>query len=163
MSPFGIFHTTISVLPIGFGLAAFLRHGRIDPKSRIGKLYLGTMLAGTVSSFGFLPSKGFTPAQVLTLITLATLAIGLFTLRGQWRQHGYVQTAALSFSYFLLWFFTTTETLTRVPVGQPFASGPNDPALIPVRLALLGMLTVGVALQWRAIRMAKRLQSLVVG
>lgn len=152
MSPFGIFHTTISVLPIGIGLYALVREGKIDLKTRAGRWYLGTMLAGTVSSWGFLPRNGFNVAQVLTLITLATLAVALFTIHGQWRKAGIVQTLALSTSYFLLWFFTTTETLTRVPVGSPFATGPNDPALIPVRLALLMALGVGGYLQVRAIR-----------
>jgi hypothetical protein len=156
MSPFGIFHTAISVLPVGLGLLAFVRDGKIDPKTRVGKWYLGTMLVGTVSSWGFLPSKGFTPGQVLTLITLGLLAAGLFTLRGTWRKAGYVQTISLSASYLMLMVFTTTETLTRVPVGEPFASGPNDPALLPVRLALLLAFAAGVGYQVFRIRSTRR-------
>lgn len=155
MSTFGILHTAISVLPLGFGLAAFARHGRIDPRSRLGKAYLATMLIGTLSSFGFLPTKGFTPGQGLTFVTLAALLLGLFTLRGTWRADGAIQRIAFSTSYFLLWFFTTTETLTRVPKGTPFASGQTDPTLIPVRLGLLVVLAIGVALQLRSLRVRR--------
>jgi len=147
MSPFGIFHTAISVLPIGLGLYAFARHGGIDPRTRSGKWYLFTMLAGTVSAFGFIVTKGFSPAQVLTFITLAVLAAGTFTLRGAWRGPGYIQTLAYSASYLLLMVFTTTETLVRVPVGEPFATGPADPALNPVRFVLLALFVIGTGYQ----------------
>jgi hypothetical protein len=56
------------------------------------------MLAGCVSAFGLIPSRGFTPVQVLTVATLALLAAGTFTARGTWRGPGYVQTACLSAS-----------------------------------------------------------------
>jgi hypothetical protein len=154
MSPLGIFHTAVSVLPIGFGLVAFARFGSIDPRTRVGKLYLLTMLIGSVTSFGFIATKGFTPAQVLTLITLALLAVGTFTARGAWRAPGYIQTLAFSTTYLLLMVFTTTETLTRVPVGQPFASGPTDPALVPIRLVLLTAFVVGVGYQMLKLRAA---------
>src|SRR5207248_6137113 len=71
MTAFTLLHTAVSVLPVGFGLAAFARHGGIDPTTRLGKWYVGTMLAGTVSGFGFLLTLGFTPGQVLGLVTLA--------------------------------------------------------------------------------------------
>ena len=155
MSPFGLLHTVISILPLGFGLIGFARDGKIDPKNRVGQWYVGTMLAGSVSSWGFLLTKGFTPAQVLTLVTLALLAAAMFTLRGQWRKPGYAQTILLSTTFLLLMVFTTTETLTRVPRGQPFATGPNDPSLIPVRLAVFSVFAIGVGYQVFKIRAAK--------
>ena len=152
MSPLGIFHTAVSVLPIGFGLYAFVRDGKIDLKTRVGKLYWLTMLIGSVTALGFIPEKGFGPPQVLTLLTLGLLFAAPLTLRGRWRGEGYVQTVSLSLSYFLLMFFTTTETLTRLPKGDPFASGPTDPALLPVRLVLLVVLAIGLTLQVRKLR-----------
>jgi hypothetical protein len=137
MTPFTAFHTLLSLLPVGFGFAALVRHGAIDSHTRLGKWYVGTMLAGTVSSFGFLPTLGFTPGQVLTLVTLGLLLVGTFTLGGRWRGPGYTQTVALTTSFLLLMVFLTTETLKRVPVDHPFATGPADPSLIPVRLGLL--------------------------
>jgi hypothetical protein len=152
ISAFGLFHTAVSVLPIFFGLFAFLRDRKIDPRNRLGQLYLLTMVVGSVTSWGFLPSKGFTPGQVLTLVTLALLLAGTFTLRGTWRQPGYVQTVSLSTSYLLLMVFATTEALTRLPVGNPFASGPADPALTPVRLVLLAGFIFGLGYQLLGLR-----------
>lgn len=157
MTAFTLLHTIISILPVGIGLAAFVRHGAILPNSRMGRWYLGTMLAGTVSGFGFLFTIGFTPGQVLGLVTLALLAVGALTLRGGWRSAGYTQTVALSASYLMLWVFLTTETLKRFPTGQPFASSPADPSLIPVRLALLAAFIVGVGYQVIKIRSARSL------
>lgn len=139
MTAFTLVHTAISLLPVGFGLAAFARHGAIDPGTRLGRWYLGTMFAGSVSSFGFLPTLGFTPGQVLTLVTLALLVVGTVTVRGRWRTPGYTQAFALTTSFLLLMVFLTTETLKRVPVNHPFATGPADPSLIPVRLGLLAV------------------------
>jgi hypothetical protein len=156
MSTFGIIHTAISVLPIGFGAMAFIRDGKIDPRTWAGKAYLYTMLAGTVSSWGFLPTKGFTPGQVLTLITLALLLAGMFTVKGRPRESGSVQVICLSASYFLLMFFATTESLTRLPLDHPFATGPTDPALLPVRIVLLVALLAGVGYQLFKQRVASR-------
>jgi hypothetical protein len=147
MSPFGMFHTAVSILPIGFGLYALVRDGRIDPAKWVGKLYLGTMFLGSVTAFGFIATKGLDPPQALTVVTLALLFAGVFTLRGRRRAPGLAQTICLSTTYFLLWFFTTTETLTRLPLDHPFASGPTDPALIPVRLVLLAAFVIGVTYQ----------------
>jgi hypothetical protein len=144
MTAFTLAHTAVSLLPVGFGLYALARHGRIDPHARSGRWYVGTMIAGAVSGFGFLFTIGFTPGQVLGLVSLALVLVG--ALRGP----GYVQSAALTTSFLLLMVFLTTGTLKRFPLGQPFASGPADPALIPVRGALLvGYLAVLGRQLWR--------------
>src|SRR5262249_18501956 len=98
----------------------------------------------------------FTPGQALGLITLALLAVGTLTARGAWRGPRYTQTLALSVSYLLLWVFFTTETLKRFPTGRPFASGPDDPLLVPVRLALLAVFFVGVTFQILKLRAVGR-------
>jgi hypothetical protein len=151
MTPFTLAHTAISLLPVGFGLYAFARHGGIDPRTRSGKWYLATMLAGTLSGFGFILTFGFTPGQVLGLFTLVLVMLGTLTLQGQWRKPGYTQTVALTTSFLMLLVFLTTETLKRFPMGQPFASGPADPSLIPVRLGLLAAYVAVLGLQLRKV------------
>ena len=137
MTAFTLAHTAVSVLPVGFGLYALARYGRIDPATRSGKWYVGTMAAGAVSGLVFVATLGFTPGQVLGLGTLALVLAGTFTLGGRPRKPGYAQTIALTTSYLMLWVFLTTETLKRFPLGQPFAAGADDPALLPVRVGLL--------------------------
>ncbi len=144
---FTLAHTAVSLLPIGFGFYAFAKHGNISPKTHSGKWYLGTMFVGAVSSFGFIATFGFTPGQVLTLATLALLAAGTVTLRGEWRTPGYKQTIALTTSFLLLMVFATTETLKHFPAGQPFATSAADPSLLPVRLALLTAYLAGLGYQ----------------
>lgn len=156
MSAFTLVHTVLSVLPVGIGLAAFAQHGAILPGTRLGKWYVGTMLASGLTGLGFILTLGFTPGQVLGLFTMALLAVGTLTLRGGWRKAGYTQTIALSASYFMLMVFATTETLKHFPAGQPFASGANDPSLIPIRLALLATFAVGVTYQVFKIRRENR-------
>src|SRR5262249_28455071 len=98
-------------------------------------------LAGTVSGFGFVLTLGFTPGQVLGLLTLALLAAGTLTTRGTWRAPGYTPTIALPTSYLLVWVFFTPEALKHFPADRPVSPGPAppDPALIPVRLGLLAV------------------------
>jgi hypothetical protein len=151
MSSFALFHTVLSLLPVGFGFAALFRHGNFVPSTRLGKWFIGTMLAGTLSGFGFVPILGFTPGQALGLLTLVLLALGTLTVRGQWRKDGYVQTIALTTSYLLLMVFLTTETLVRLPLDQPFALGPADPSLNPVRLGLFAAYGALLGLQLRRI------------
>ena len=127
MSPFGIFHTAVSILPIGFGLFAFVRDERIDPENRVGKLYLGTMLLGCVTAFGFIATKGFSPAQMLTVVTLALLFGGIFTVRGRRRGPGLMQTICLSATYFLLMFLTTTEGADQTSRRSPVRVGTDRP------------------------------------
>jgi hypothetical protein len=158
MSAFGLFHTAVSLLAVPFGLVAFYRDGNIDPKTRFGKLYLLSMLVGSVTAFGFIPTKGFGPPQVLTLVTLVTLVGATYAGRARWlgRAADYVQTLSASTSFLLLMVFTTTETLTRLPVGHPFPANAAAPELLPVRLALLMTFLLGVGYQFFQLHVAHK-------
>lgn len=157
LSLFGMFHTAVSVLPIGFGFLALLRDGKIDPRNWTGKLYLATMLIGSATSFGLL-RHGFNVAHVLSIITIALLAAGIAAARSNWfgRAAAYIETISLSASFLLLMVFTTTETLTRLPVNHPIASGPDAPILGIIRLGLLVAFLSGISYQIRNLRVAGR-------
>ena len=158
MSAFGLFHTAVSVLAIPLGLYAFARDGKIDPKNRVGKLYLASMLIGSLTAFGFILTKGFNPAQVLSVATLVLLATGTFGGRTPWlrRAAAYVETVSHSASFLLLMVFTTTETLTRNPAGHPFATNAESPELMPVRLGLLVAFLFGLGYQVVQLRATHR-------
>lgn len=89
------------------------------------------------------------------MVTLALLVAGILAARSTWRGAAYLQVFSLSASYLLLMVFATTETLTRVPVGSPFASSATDPALTPVRLGLLTVFVLGLGLQLLKLRAAR--------
>jgi hypothetical protein len=154
MSPLGIFHTAVSVSAIGFGLFALVRDGRIDPRRGVGKLYLGAMLVASATALGIFASGAFSVGHALTVLTLALLAVGVLAGVGTWlgRAAKYVQTASLSASFFLLLVFAATETLTRLPVGQPIASSPESPVLLAVQLGLLAAFVTGLGYQLLRLR-----------
>jgi hypothetical protein len=149
ISVFGLLYTAVSALPLGLGLLAFARDGKIDPENRVGKLYLFTLLAGSVTWWAFL-AEGFTFGPALALLMLALLAAGTLTLRGRWRRPGYVQTLSLSASFFLL-AFATTEGLARLPIN-PVAAASAAPSLMPARLVLLAAFLRAVAFQLLGLR-----------
>jgi hypothetical protein len=150
ISDFGPLNTAANTIPLGVGLLAFARDGMIDPRNRLGKLCLLTMLAGSFT-MGFLPAQGFALGPVLPLLMLALLAAGMLTLRGRWRGPGYVQTLSLSASFFLL-LFAMTEAMARLPVGDPVAAGSADPSLLSARLVLLAAFIRGLGFQLIGLR-----------
>lgn len=155
---FGAFHTAVSILPIFIGLYAFIRDGRIDPFNRLGQFYLVTMLIGSVTGLMIFHHGGFGPGHILSIVTLVLLLLGYLARKVNWFGSGaiYVETISLSTSYFLLMFFLTTETLTRLPADKPFAPSQEAVELLPVRAVLLIGLLAGVGYQIFKIRAASR-------
>ncbi|MGQ0620025.1 MAG: hypothetical protein ACT4QA_08935 [Panacagrimonas sp.] len=157
ISLFGAFHTLVSLIPIGAGLYAFVRFGRIDPAELSGKLYLVTMFIGSITAFGLL-KHDFNKGHGLSILTLLLLGVGWFAPRLALlgRKTELVRTISLSATYLLLWVFTTTETLTRIPVGHPYAANADDLKLMPIRLVLLVLFILGATLQVRGLRSPTR-------
>ena len=135
LSSLGAVHTVLSLIPIVAGLLAFVRHGRIDPASGLGKVYWAGMIASVVTAFGLSSTGGFNPGHALGLLTLLVMACATvaprIALLG--RAAGYLQVGLMSFSFMLLLVPGTNETLSRLPAGHPIGHGPDSP---PVRLAL---------------------------
>jgi hypothetical protein len=158
ITPFGAFHTAVSILPIGLGLWALVRDGKIDPGNRVGMGYVITMLMGSVTGLGIFHHGGFGPGHVLSIIAIVLVLAGWFAGRIHWlgRAAPYVGTIGLSTSFLLLMVFATTETLTRLPVDHPYASSQDAPELVPVRLGLLGLFLIGIAYQVFRLRVAAR-------
>jgi uncharacterized membrane protein len=151
LSPLGIFHTVISIVSIVSGAIALLRSGRIMLATPSGKVYLVTMLITCVTSFGIFSKGVLTPGHTLTIVSLLALAVGVF---GDLRKRANVRDAAMSFSYFLLWFFTVTEAFTRLPPGQPIALDQNAPVINAARLLLLALTIAGIVFQTRRNKLA---------
>lgn len=159
LSSLGVAHTLISLVPLAAGLVAFAHRRRIDPAARSGQVYLAGLALSVFTSFGLSSVAGVNPGHVLGVLAL------LAAFGGAWlaprlgvlgRLKPYAQAFGLSFSFFLLLVPGINETLTRLPVAHPLATGPEDPV---VKTALLGWLLVfliGFTLQSLAIRAAKR-------
>lgn len=159
LSSLGIAHTLISLIPLVAGLHGFARWRRIEPSTRSGQVYLAGLTLSVFTAFGLSSVTGINPGHVLGVLAL------LAAFGGAWvaprlgvlgRLRPYAQTFGLSFSFFLLLVPGINETLTRLPVAHPLATGPDDPV---VKAALLGWLlvfAVGFTLQGLAIRAENR-------
>ncbi|TQF12916.1 hypothetical protein FJV41_26515 [Myxococcus llanfairpwllgwyngyllgogerychwyrndrobwllllantysiliogogogochensis] len=160
MSTLGIIHTVLSLPPIVFGVWGFLRDGRIDPGTRVGRLYLLGMLASILTSFGLSSTGGFNPGHGLGLLALVLMAVGVVASRvgGFGRATPYVQTLSLSASFMVLLVPGINETLTRLPAGQPIASSPESPPVQTALLVLVAFFFLGATYQVLKLRaLARRL------
>jgi uncharacterized membrane protein len=158
MSALGIVHTVISVPPIVFGLIGFIRDGQIDPRRRIGQLYMAGLVASIVTSFGLSSSGGFNPGHALGLLALALMGVGVVVekIRVLGRAIPYVRTLMFSMTFLLLLVPGINETLTRVPAGQPLASGPGSPIVLRSLLGALILFLVGSSYQVVTLRRSAR-------
>jgi uncharacterized membrane protein len=150
LTTLGTIHTAISLVALAAGAWALLRDKVILPDATLGKVYIWATVLTCLSGFGIFERGGFGPPHVLGIVTLAVLGVAAVARRWFGRAGPYVETLAYSFSFFLHFIPGTTETFTRVPVGAPLFSGPEDPALAKTVGVLFLIFLVGAALQvWR--------------
>ncbi|SDZ30412.1 hypothetical protein SAMN04487939_13511 [Lysobacter sp. yr284] len=150
ISPIGWLHTLGSLPAIPLAAYMLAKHGRIAPQTRAGRAYFGFMLLGVLTVY---PIAQQPVSWIVATVTLAALLVGygacaLFPGR---RLARYVETAALSLSVFLLMVPTVSETLRRLPAGDPLVKQMTDPLLLGVQGALFLALLIGVPLQLRAV------------
>ena len=146
LSPLGWFHTLGSLPAVPIGLALMIRHGRIDPSSLWGKIYLLFMFTGAISGVLVIRDPPGVAISILSLGSLVTGALVRFvTPLG--RHRGWIETVAMSTSLFTLLLPSVTETLTRLPAGHPIAANPQAPLVVAFQLSLVVILIVGVTLQ----------------
>ncbi|RYF98172.1 MAG: hypothetical protein EON94_13610 [Caulobacteraceae bacterium] len=151
LSTLGWFHTLGSLPAVPIGLALMIRHGRIDPASLWGKIYLLFMFIGAIT--GVLVIRD-APGVAISILALGSLVVGSLvrfaTPLG--RHRGWIETVAMSTSLFTLLLPSVTETLTRLPAGNPIADSPQAPLVVAFQLTLLVALIVVITLQLRSRR-----------
>jgi hypothetical protein len=150
ISPIGWLHTLGSLPAIPLAIYMLMRHGRIAPETTAGRAYFAFMLLGALTVY---PIAHQPVSSIIATITLALLLVGygLSLLPRAARGLKYVETIALSITAFLLFVPSVSETLRRLPVGNPIAKGLNDPILLGAQGLLFLALVVGVAFQVRAL------------
>lgn len=151
LSALGWFHTLGSLPALPIGLILLFRHGRIDPSSGWGKLYLLFMFIGAITGVLVIRDP---PGVLISVLALGSLVVGatvrFATFLG--RHRIWIETVAMSTSLFTLLLPSVTETLTRLPAGAPIAASPQAPLVVAIQLALLVGLVVGVTLQLLRLR-----------
>ena len=160
LSILGIVHTAISLVPVVAGLYSFARYRTIKPATRSGKVYLGGLVLSVLTSFGLSSTGGFNPGHALGILALLAVSGSLLIPRLSFlgRARPYLATFGLSFSFFLTMIPGINETLTRLPAGQPLASGPEHPIVQTTLLAWVVIFLAGFAFQAWTIRMQKQVK-----
>ena len=148
----GAVHTAFALVALVAGYAMLLRHGRIDGASTWGRLYVWCTVVTCLTAFGIFRHGGLNIAHTLAIVTLVTLAIAAAAARTRFLGSfsPYAETLGYSATLFFHMIPGLNETFTRVPVGAPLFTGPDDPALQKaIGVVLLLFLIVMAAQAWR--------------
>lgn len=153
LTPLGIVHTAISLVAVVAGAIAVVRFGAIAPRHALGRTYVWATVLTCLTGFGIFQRGGFGPPHILGILTLAVLGLAWAAGRGWFGAASrYVQTLAYSTTLFFHAIPGLTETFTRLPLGAPLFSGPEDPALQKAVAVCFVLLLIGGTLQVRQLR-----------
>jgi len=161
ISPLGWLHTLGSLPAIPLAAYMIIKYGRIVPETSAGRAYFWFMLLGVLTVY---PIAHQPISSIIATITLVVLLLGYGISR--WptanRFGKYIETISLSISVFLLMVPTVSESLRRLPVGNPLVTDMKDPLLLGAQGALLLILIIGIPLQIRALYKRRVVQSKAV-
>jgi uncharacterized membrane protein len=158
LSVLGIIHTIISIFALFAGAYCLFRNGKIIPVSNGGKYYIGLTVLTCLTAFPIMKTGQFTQAHVLGVIVLVLLPIAIYAkaIRPFGKLADYVQIIVMSFTLFLSCIPAVVETLTRLPISHPLASGPNDPIVqTTLGIVFVAFLT-GVIYQLYRLKVSKK-------
>lgn len=154
LTPLGIFHTAISLIAVASGAIALFRDHRITLNNQTGKIYVLTTLITCITGFGIFQHGGFGKPHILGIITLVVLGIA-FLASGVNKPLGkfspYIETVGYTTTFFFHIIPGFTETLTRLPLDNPWASSPDDPNLQKIIGGCALLFLIGAALQVRSL------------
>lgn len=149
--PLGWFHTAMGIIALISGVFALARYKEITLQTRSGQIYLVTTLITAGTALAIFQHGAFGPAHGLAVMTLAALAVG--TVASTTNLFGILSryVRAVSYSATLLFHCipAVTDSLMRLPVGDPVLTSIEDPVLKMCYAALLFLFLVGVSLQLR--------------
>lgn len=146
ISPLGWLHTLGSLPAIPLAIWMLARHGRIVPRSIAGLAYFTFMLIGGLTVFLVAEQPVSNAIAAVTLLLLvAGFTVG--RISGLGRTARYFETICLTVTVFLLLVPSVSETLRRVPDGNPIAADPESPILLGALGTLVVMLVLGLTAQ----------------
>lgn len=154
----GAVHTLISLVAIGAGAWAFVRDKAIVPDNSLGKTYVWATVLTCLTGFGIFQRGGFGAPHALGILTLLVLALAAVAWRGKLfgAASAYIATASYSLTYFFHMIPGFTETFSRLPVGAPFFTGPEDPKLQKVIGVVFVVFLVGATVQLIRLHKSRR-------
>jgi len=158
LSDLGIIHTAVSIIAIIAAVVALLRYGKINPANLPGKLYIWLTIITCLTSLPIMKLGHPTAGHFLAIIILLLLPAGIYAKNIPLLKRGadYVQVIIMSTTLFLSMIPATVETLTRVPISHPIASGPNDPLIQEGLLGFVIVYLAGTTYQLLKLRRGKK-------
>lgn len=150
ISPIGWLHTLGSFPAIPLAFYMLVKYGRIAPETKAGKAFFWFMLLGILTVYPIAHAPASVAAATITLVMLL-VGFGISNISWAQRFARYIETIALSISVFLLLTPTVSESLRRLPVGDPLVKSMDDPLLLGALGVLFAALVIGIPLQMRAL------------
>lgn len=154
ITPFGLFHTAISLVSLFTGLYLLVRRREVAWAGPGGRLYVWATVATCVTGLFIFRHGGFNEAHALSILTLLVLGGAVWAERGAARGSLRQISAVLAFTLTVFFHFIPAynETLVRVPVDAPYISGPDDPKLLPLVGGTFVVFLVVMVLQFLRLR-----------
>ena len=152
ISAFGALHTVIALIGVFAGFTALIVHRQLLLSSSAGRIFFWFTVGAAVTGLFIFRRGSFGPPHVLSVLTLVVLALAWFAERRRGFGRASVYAAVLLNLTALFFHFIPAfvESLTRLPLGAPYAASPEDPALFgPIGTAFLAYLIGAV---WQALR-----------
>lgn len=157
ISPFGMFHTAIALVAVFFGIQSLVRYGEIGTRTRSGALYVWLTAATAFTGLFIFRHGGFGAPHMLAIATLVVLAVAAMAERaGGSGLARYVTVLGNSLTLFFHLIPGLTETGTRIPIGDPAFTGPEDPVLKAIVGVGFLVYLAGAAVQAMRIRRGLR-------
>jgi hypothetical protein len=149
LSILGIIHTAFSIVALLAAFYALYRSGRIDPATSPGKWYIWLTIITCLTSLPIMKTGHPTAGHYVAITILILIPLGVYIkfLRIFGKLADYLQIFFLSTTIFLSCIPAIVETLTRLPISGPIASGPNDPIIQKGMGALVVLYFVGMIYQ----------------
>lgn len=162
ITPLGWLHTLGSLPAIPLAIWMLARHGKIVPRSGAGVAYFIFMLIGGLTVFLVAKQPVSNGIAAVTLVLLiAGFTVGHISRLG--RVGCYLETIFLTITVFLLLVPSVSETLRRVPDGNPIAADPGSPILLGALGTLAVLLVLGLSAQLLHLRRTGRLVRAAAG
>jgi hypothetical protein len=149
LSTLGIFHTVTGIIALGAALASCLKYGKIVLAIKSGKIYFFGTIITSLTALGLSRHGGFNAGHLFSLLVLLLVVIAYvlhIKIKGN-NKARHFENFLLSFSFFLSMIPTVNETLTRIPLGHPFAKGSSDPLIGKILLSVFILFIAGTIYQ----------------
>ena len=155
LTPLGIVHTLLSLVAVVAALVALVRDGGVAPRSRIGRVYIWSLVATCLTGLPIFRHGTIGPPHIIGVLTLAAFAVAFAAGKGALgRASARVEAISYWVTLLLLGVATVTETLTRLPPSAPLVASPDAGVLKVLDLGLLVLFVIGLTRQLRRLRAA---------